>query len=103
MFEFLAFILVLAFVYYDIQVVRLGRNLLGLASDFRSVIREMFPISTFVPLVIMLIGLFFGNQLLFNLIALVIFIILNRKGYQLFRKYLDILFNRPSAVNISGD
>lgn len=102
-FEFLAFVLVLSFVYYDIQVVRLGRNLLGLASDFSSVIREMFPISTFVPLMIMLIGLFFGNQLLFNLIALVIFIVLNRKGYQLFRKYLDILFNRPSAVNISGD
>ena len=102
-YESLAFLLVLAFVYYDIQVVKLGRELLGLEATLFDVLKEMFPISTFLPLIIMLVGLLFGNQLLFNLTALVIFIVLNRKGYILFRKYLDILFNRPSAVNISGD
>ncbi len=102
-YEALAFLLVLAFVYYDIQVVKLGRNLLGLESTIPHVLKEMFPLSTLIPLLVMLVGLLMGNQLLFNLIALVIFILLNRKGYYLFKKYLDILFNRPSAVNISGD
>jgi len=102
-YEALGIVLILSFVYYDINVVRLGRKLLHLDDSIKDVLGEMFPIPTFLSIVIFGLGVYLKLEMYFNPIALLVFLMMNKKGYTLIRKYLSLLLNKPSSVNIAGD
>lgn len=96
----MALILIFSFVYYDIQVIRKGRELLGLPRNFSTVSRDLLPLR-FLPSLLCMFAAVYSSQLwLFHSLALVLFLLLNLKGYKLVKKYLKTLFSEPTVVNI---
>ncbi|MBL7932756.1 MAG: hypothetical protein JNL60_12680 [Bacteroidia bacterium] len=99
-YSIMALLLIVSFVYYDIQVIRKGRELLGLPRSFSIVFRELLPLRSIPSLGCFFAATFTGQFFLFYSIALIIFIVFNIKGVKLVKKYAKTLFTEPTVVNI---
>lgn len=94
------FVLVFSFVYYDWQVIRKGRELLGLSNDFKNILTQLIPIRSLLPLVLLFIAGLTGYYTICYILALISFILFNLKGFTTIKDYARTLFNEPTVVNI---
>jgi O-antigen/teichoic acid export membrane protein len=100
-YSYMSLFLISSFVYYDVQVIRKGRELLRMKTTFYTGFKDLVPLRSLVPLILLLCSGFSGQYMLFNLLALVTFVAFNYRGYYLIKKYIQTLFNEPSVVNIN--
>jgi O-antigen/teichoic acid export membrane protein len=99
-YSYMSLFLILSFVYYDIQVIRKGRELLNMKSPFTVVLGELLPSRSLVALFFIICSIVTQQYMLFYLLSLVSFILFNFKSYHLVKKYIHTLFNQPSVINI---
>jgi O-antigen/teichoic acid export membrane protein len=99
-FEWMAFFLIFAFVYYDYQVIRIGRRLMGLPVSAGLIMRDLFPSRSLPSLLFLACGVLFPYQWAFNAAALIIFVALNAGKTGLVLRYIKLLFHKPAVVNI---
>lgn len=102
-YSYLSLMLIFSFLYYDYQVVRKGRSLLKLGTSFFEVAEELIPRKTLPSVVLIVIAVATQHYALFYTLSLALFIVFNYKGYFLIKKYVSMLFNKPSVVNIKND
>ncbi len=96
----MALILIFSFVYYDIQVIRKGREILGLKRNFLSVFRDLLPLRSAPSLACMFVAVATNQLLMFYSLGLALFVLMNFKGVKLVKKYVKTLFTEPTVVNI---
>jgi O-antigen/teichoic acid export membrane protein len=95
-------ILLVAFLYYDYQVIKMGRNMMGAENNFRKILAELLPLPNVVSFALVFAGMALGAELIFDVLALVSFIVMNIRKYTLVRQYISRLLHSPSVVNIQS-
>lgn len=96
----MSLLLIFTFIYYDIQVIRKGRELLKMKSSIFIILNDLLPLRSVIPVILILCAIVTGSYQLFYPLSLVAFIALNFKAYHVIKKYASLLFNEPAVVNI---
>ena len=99
-FHYMPVFLIVAFIYYDFRVITMGRILLNMPTGFATVARDLMPFRLGAPLLVVFFSFATEYQLILNLLALVLFIVLNLKNRSLFTKYVLALFRQPNVIDI---
>jgi hypothetical protein len=99
-YSFMAFSLILSFIYYNAQIIRKGRELLQLKPMVYNVIVELFPVKFLIPLICILFSLLTNQHQLVYILSLFLFVSFNFKELALAKKYIMALLSKPSMVNI---
>jgi hypothetical protein len=72
-------------------------------NSFSEIAKDLLPPKTLVSVIFMIIAIVTTQYFLFYTLSLISFILFNYKGRHLIKKYISMLFNKPSVVNIKND
>jgi hypothetical protein len=102
-YSFMTVFLILAFIYYDIQVIRKGRELLQRKVNLVEVLNDLFPLKSFPSLIFVIASIVTEQYQIFYALALLSFIVFNLSGFGLIKKYVLNIIHQPSVINIKRD
>lgn len=90
----------ITYVVYVFLVGKNGIKLLNLDSDFKTVIKDIYPARIMIPYFISLLVFFTYNKGIYLCIPILVFLILNYKTILGFKKIIKLILFKPEIINI---
>ena len=94
--------LLVAFFYYEYMVVKKGRYLLKQSSSVWLVIKDVVPLGFLVPMLSLLAAALTPYYMVFAILALVLFLGLNKQLFSLLLVYVKTFKNKPGVIDIDN-
>jgi len=99
-YSYLSVFLLFSLVYYELKVIKKGRELMGMSTAIGKRIVDLIPVRSLLPLLFIAAAGFTEYYFTFTILSLLAFIALHLKKLAVIKKYVLTLLHKPSVINI---